>query len=450
MTGPALHLASVAVPAPAAGPRPRTDVRRPMLAGLLAAALLVLGVGGGIALVDISGAVVANGVIAVQGRPQAVQHLDGGIVREIRVRNGAAVAKGDLLLRLDDTNLRATAEIQLNRLREGLARRARLEAERDGRAAIAWQAATLPGLPGVDTLAEQRAVQQRLFEVRRAARGGQVSQRSEKVKQIENQILGIRGLIKAKGEQIASLEGELAGLRDLQKGGYVPATRILSLEREQASLAGQVTEHRSELARLANGIDETRIGLLQNEREFQENLLSELRQVTAETNDLAQQYRATTEQLRRVEIRAPASGVVHEISVATVGGVIAPGATLMQVISAEQGLVVDAGIEPQFIDQLARDQPATVRFPALSRDITPELPARVHTISPTSVVDERSGAAFYRVELRIAADDLARLQAYSVVPGMPVEVFLRTGDRSILSYLLKPLTDQFQRALRER
>ncbi len=446
-----LHLAAPAPqPQPAALP-PRTGLRGPVLGGAVAAAVLVLGLFGSAALVDIAGAVVANGTLAVQGRPKAVQHLDGGIVREIHVRNGSEVKQGDLLVRLDETTLRANAEIQLNRLREGLARRTRLEAERDGKPAIDWNAAAVTGLPEAAPAPLQREVQRKLFAVRRDAQKGQGSQRNEKVKQIQNQIVGTRGQIAAKTEQMQSIEGELTGLRDLQKGGYVPATRILSLEREMAALAGQVAEHRAELGRLANSVDETRIGVLQGEREFQENVLSELRQVSAETSDVAQQYRATMEQLRRVEIRAPESGVVHELNVVTVGGVIAPGAVLMQIVSADSGQVVDAGVEPHFIDQLSRDQPATVRFPAFSRDETPELPARVHTISPTSVVDERTGATFYRVELRLAPDDLARLKSrHAVVPGMPVEVYLRTGDRSVLSFLFKPLRDQLQRAMRER
>ena len=421
-----------------------------MLGGALAAATLVFGLGGSAAFVDVAGAVLATGAVSPQGRPKAVQHLDGGIVREIRVRNGSVVDKGDLLLRLDDTALRSAVEIHRNRLREGLARQARLQTERDGVAAIDWARATLPGLAEVGASADQRSAQQRLFNVRRAARGGQVSQRGEKVKQFQNQIAGTQGLIASKTEQAASIERELLGLRSLQKEGFVPATRILALEREQSALAGQVVEHRAELARIGNGIDETQIGVLQGEREFQENVLAELRQLTSEMADTSQQYRAAREQLSRVEIRAPESGVVHELNIVTVGGVVAPGATLMQLVSSAQGLVIDAGIEPQFIDQVLLGQTAVVRFPAFSRHSTPELTGTVATVSPTSVLDERSGAAFYRVEVQITAAELARLEPRALVPGMPVEVFVQTGERSILSYLVKPLRDQFQRALRER
>jgi len=447
-----VNLAPNPVPAAPAEPaRPRTDASRAVIAGGLLAALLVLGMGGASALVDISGAVVASGYISPLGRPKTVQHLDGGIVREILVRNGSEVRKGDLLIRLDDTELRANADVLRNRLQQGLARHARLEAERDGRAAIDWQNAVPDGLePPLALSPAQRAMQQQTFAVRRSSRGGRVVQLAEKVQQMTQRIAGVRGLMQAKTEQKAMVDSELQSLRDLLADGFVGAARLLPLERERAALVGDLAEQTAELARLEHGIEEARIELRQADLEFQEKLLAELREVGSETQDLLQQYRATQEKLRRIEIRAPAAGRVHELNVVTVGGVIAPGAALMHVVSADQGLVVEASVEPHFIDQVSPGQPATVRFPAFSREDVSELQASVQTISPTSVLDERSGQSFFRVELRIEPAELARLDARAVGPGMPVEVFLRTGDRSVLSYLLKPMTDQFKRALREK
>lgn len=445
----ALNFASTAVPAVPA--QPRTDARRAVIAGGLLAALLVLGLGGASALVDISGAVVASGSISPLGRPKTVQHLDGGIVREILVRNGAEVRKGDLLIRLDDTELRANAEVLRNRLQQGLARHSRLEAERDGRAAIDWQNAVPAGLdPPLVLSPVQRRVQQQTFDVRRSSRSGRVVQLAEKVQQMQQRIAGVRGLVQAKAEQQVLVDRELQSLRDLVAEGFVGVAKLMPLQRDRAALVGDLAEHTAELARLEHSITEARIELNQADLEFQEKLLAELRDVGSETQDLIQQYRATHEKLRRIELRAPETGRVHELNVVTVGGVIAPGATLMQIVSADQGLVVEASVEPHFIDQVTPGQATTVRFPAFSRDDVSELQAHVQTISPTSVLDERSGQSFFRIELRIEASELARIGARAVSPGMPVEVYLRTGDRSVLSYLLKPLTDQFLRAFREK
>jgi len=428
--------------------RPAIALRGAILAGVIASVLMLVGLFGGASIVHIAGAVVASGAISPKGRPQLVQHLDGGIAREIRVRNGSMVGKGDLLIVLDDTQLRAAVEIHRNRLHEGLARHVRLSAERDRLAAIDWKLAA--EFADIEIPAGLRASQQRLFDIRRAARNGQSALSAEKVKQLVNQSQGVQGLLVAKLQQVESLDNELAKLRRLQKEGFIAETRLLGLERERAALAGQVTEHKAELGRLDNGIEEARIALLQSEREFQENVLSELRQVNAEVNDVAQQYRATREQLQRVEIRAPEAGVVHELAVVTVGGVVPARATVMQLVPQDQEFIVDANLDPQFVDQVTQGQSAVVRFPAFSRDTTPELNGSVRNVSPTSVVDERSGAAFYRVEVQISPAEFARLSGRSVVPGMPVEVFVQTGERSLVSYLLKPLTDQFQRALREK
>jgi HlyD family secretion protein len=428
--------------------RPKTAVRPAIAAGCGAALLMVVGFFGGASLLNIAGAVVATGAISPSGRPQSVQHLDGGIVLEIRVRNGMSVTKDELLIRLDDTPLRAAVEIHRNRLHEGLARNARLSAERDRAGAIDWKPAAQFG--DLEVPVALRASQERLFEIRRAARSGQSALSGEKVKQFLNQKQGVQGLLASKLQQAESIDLELAKLRRLQKEGFIAETRLLGLERERAALAGQVTEHRAELGRLENGIEEARIALLQSDREFQESVLSELRQVNAEVNDVAQQYRATLEQLQRVEIRAPAAGVVHELAVVTVGGVVPARATVMQLVPQDQEFIVDANLDPQFVDQVVHGQSAIVRFPAFSRDTTPELNGTVRTVSPTSIVDERTGVAFYRMEVQLPPAEFARLSGRSIVPGMPVEVFVQTGERSLVSYLLKPLTDQFQRALREK
>lgn len=428
---------------------PRTSYRGAMIAGAVAFAALFGGVGGYLAHAEIAGAVVAPGTVALEGRPQSVQHLDGGIVDEILVADGDLVEQGTVLIRLDGTTLAANLAIYENRWREAIARQARLEAERDG-------AARVVALAGPDSVVAtppddaHLAAQISLFEARRAAREGQIAQAREKIDQLANQRRGVEGLVASLADQIASYEDEISGLRALVEKGFASRTRLLALEPERSDLVGALTREQAEIARIDNAKAETEIAILQIEREFQEAVLSELRQVTLEAAELAQQIVATRKQLERIEIKAPVAGVVHELSVNTVGGVVAPGATVMQIISRDDGLEIEASVEPMAIDRVAVDQNAFIRFSAFNARTTPELVGRVARISPNSVVDEATGATFYRVVVRLEAEELARLEDRVLVPGMPADVFITTESRTILSYLLKPVTDHLEQALRER
>ena len=427
----------------------RTSYRGAMIGGLLGFALLFIGGFGWMAFASLSGAVVAEGTVVVRGKPKSVQHLDGGIIEAIAVENGDLVRGGEVLVRLDPTLLTANLEIYRNRLREAAARRARLEAERDGLETIVFDDALLtiydPGRDGNI----HRDGQRRLFEARRTTRIGETEQQREKIARYANQIAGVNGLIAAKREQLALIEQELAGLRTLEEKGLTSRTRVMAQARARADLIGQISEHQAELARIDNSVRETEIAILQIERQFREEVLSELREVSTRVDDLVQQIVATTRKLERVAIRAPIDGIVHELNVHTIGGVVPAGGTLMQIIPVDGGMSVELAVEPQFIDQLYRGQRATVRFPAFNQRTTPEIFAAVTAISPSSVVNTSTGRAFYRVALTIDEDELARLGNLALLPGMPVEAFLQTRQRTVLSYLFKPLSDQFTRALRE-
>lgn len=442
--------ASAPAPAPATPARaPRTGYRGALIAGGIAFAALFGGVGGYLAYAEIAGAVVAPGTVALEGRPKSVQHLDGGVVDAILVDNGDLVEEGAVLIRLDATTLAANLAIYENRWREAIARQARLEAERDG----AGRVTSLADAGSVVAVAPDDphlAAQVSLFEARRAAREGQIAQAREKIEQLANQRRGVEGLVASLADQIASYDDEIAGLSDLVEKGFASRTRLLALERERSDLVGARTREEAELARIDNAKAETEISILQIAREFQEAVLSELRQVSLEASELAQQIVATRKQLERIEIRAPVAGVVHELSANTIGGVVAPGATVMQIISRDDGLEIEASVEPMAIDRVAVDQDAWIRFSAFNARTTPELLGRVSRISPNSVVDEATGATFYRVAVRLEAEELARLEDRSLVPGMPADVFITTESRSILSYLLKPVTDHLEQALRER
>ncbi len=428
--------------------RPKTSVRQAILAGLLGMLALFGGLGGWMAFVDISGAIVANGAVAVHGRPKVIQHLDGGIVAEISVTDGDLVKRGDLLVQLDETMLKANEAIHVRRLEEALAERSRLEAERDGKQEIAWPQDFAKSL-GVSPSAEIKASQSRLLLVRRESRHGQRARLEEKIAQYDNQIIGVKGLQSAKQQQIALIDRELTGLRQLHEQGNTTLNRLLALERQRAELSGQLAEHGSELSRIQNAISEARINILQLEREFLETVLAELRKRDQEINEVVQQLTATRAQLSRVEVRAPVSGRVHQMSIFTIGGVVSPGATILQLVPQNEAIEVEVQVATQFIDEVYVGQPARIRFTAFNQHSTPELVATIATISPSSVVDEKSGGAYYRIWVNLAEGELSRLGNLRLLPGMPAEVFIKTRDRTALNYLVKPLTDQISRAFRE-
>ena len=367
----------------------RTNYRGTILFSLGVFLLLFAGVGSWMVYANIAGAVVATGTVIVKGKPKSIQHLDGGIVREILVESGQLIAKGDVLIRLDDTLIKANYEIYRNRLREALARMARLTAERDGAETIDWDT-EFSAAVDLGDVNQHRLGQQKLFDARRATRLGQKSQLRKKIEQFNNQIEGVEGLLSAKQEQVQFVEKELNGAKILNKKGLTPLNRILALQRQRSDLLGQLAEHNAEIAGIENSIHETEISISQIDREFQEKVLSELREVTAHVSEMVQQILATKEQLGRIDVTAPVSGIVHELNVFTIGGVVPPGGTVMQLIAQNEGVEVEMNVEPQYIDQVAIGREAAVRFPAFNQRTTPEIYGSISLISPSSVVDEKN------------------------------------------------------------
>ena len=426
----------------------RTNFHQTAAVGIFMFVLLFGGVGFWLVYANVAGAVVASGTVIVKGKPKSIQHLDGGLVHAIHVENGQQITKGEVLVQLDDTLLNANFEIYKNRLGEASARKDRLEAERDNRVAMAWTESHITLLDH-GKVKQHRLGQKKLFAARRASRLGQKSQLQEKLKQFRNQTVGVKGLKLAKRDQVHFIEQELRGVEEGFRQGLMPLTRVLTLQRDRADLLGKISEHDAELARIENSIREAEITILQNEREFQENVLSELREVTPQVNELTQQILATQEQIKRIDVKAPVSGIIHELNIFTIGGVVPPGGTIMQVIAQNDGVEIEVNIEPQYIDQIFMAQEAVVRFPAFNQRTTPEIFGRVSHVSPSSVVDEKSGLPFYRIGIEIAEGQKTRLGDKILVPGMPVEAFMKTNDRPVISYLLKPLTDHIYKAFRE-
>lgn len=417
--------------------------------GLLLFMFLFVIVGGWLWLASIAGAVVASGAVGVIGKPKIIQHLDGGVVVEISVDNGDSVEQGDLLIRLDETLLRSNLDIYKNRLREAVSRRDRLVAERDGLRNIVWKEGIFERL-GFEPTQEFRDGQAKLRQARQSTGRGQVSQLDEKIHQFENQIEGLEALKTSKTAQSQMLEGELTNMRTLRAEGYASDNRVLTLERQIEDFTGQIAEHNAEISRVRNSIAETNIQISQVDREFDQSVQTELREVELSIKDMEQQIIATQQQLSRIDIRAPVSGVIHELGIFTIGGVVPPGGVVMQIIPQDQKMEFEVNIEPQFIDQVYPGQDARVMFSAFNTRTTPELNGKISRISPNTIVNEEAGMAFYLVNVIVPEAELARLNGQVLVPGMPVEVFITTESRSPLNYLVKPLTDNFRRAMREQ
>ena len=427
---------------------PNRNYRRPVIVAWLAMILLVGGSTAWAAMFNITGAIIATGSIVVQGKPKSIQHLDGGIVKAIHIDIGDRVDANETLIELDDTTIRANLVIYKTRLRDSIVRAARLKAELAGEDDFnaPTELAELLDLGSLDTaLAQQRE----FMKARRLTREAQKEQLDEKVEQFGNQIDGVEGLIKEKTSQIAMFKEERESIEVLVKQQLASKGRVMSLDRSEADLRGQIAEHTAEVARVHNSISETKLSKIQLERQFREEVIDELDQIETRTDEMRQQLEATQKQLSRINIKSPTAGIVHELSLFTLGGVVQPGQVIMQIIPQTGAHEIELSVPTTDIDQLFIGQDAVIRLPAFNQKDTPELTGKIAVISPSSVVDEQSGFPFYRVIANLEEDQLVRLGDKKLVSGMPVEAFITREERSVLSFLLKPLTDQMSHAFRE-
>lgn len=425
----------------------KTGFKLPARIGIVATLLLLLGLAFWAHYIKISGAVIASGSVVVSGKPKSVQHLDGGIVNEIFVTDGSVVDAGDTLLTLDDTLLRANLDIYNNRLAEADARQARLIAEQSGTAEVSFEK-TNQLLEGFDN-ATYQVGQSEVFAARAALQQGRHEQLTEKIKQFQNQIEGVRGLSGSKQRQLELLQQELENALTLFEKGLTTENQVLTLQRSEADLLGQISEHVSEVSRIGNSIKDTELEILQEKRQFQEQIISELREVGITISELTQQIISTRRQLDRVQIKAPVSGVVHEMQISTLGGVVPPGGVILQIIPNDRDMEFEMRVDPVSVDQVYVSQKASVRFPAFNQKTTPELVGTVVAVSPNTIQDPLTGLYYFRVMVSVSAQDLLLIGDQKLVSGMPVEAFLQMSERSVLSYLTKPLIDQTSSAFRE-
>lgn len=429
------------------------DARRALtlhlVAGVAIVGLLAGGVGGWAATTEIAGAVIAPGALVVDSNVKKVQHPTGGVVGELRVRDGDRVRAGDIVVRLDETVTRANLAIVTKSLDENYARRARLEAERDGRAGIE-PSPDLAARLMLPEVARVVAGEERLFEVRRAAREGQKAQLRERVGQLREQIVGLEEQIQAKKREVELIHRELEGVRDLWRKNLVPIQRVTALERDAARLEGERGSIVSSIAQTRGRIAETELQVIQVDQELRTEVGKELADVRGKVSELVERQVTAEDQLKRIDIRAPQDGVVHQLAAHTVGGVVTGGEPIMVIVPEAEALIVEVKIAPQDIDQVRLEAEATLRFTAFNQRTTPELIGKVMRISADTTQDPRTGATYYTVRIGLPDTEIRRLGTVRLAPGMPVEAFIRTDDRTVLSYLTKPLTDQVLRAFREK
>ena len=397
--------------------------------------------------VNINGAVIASGQAVVRGKPKLVQTIDGGVVADIKVKDGDVVSAGDLLLRLDPTLLQINRDILRERLAAVLAHESRLKAEYLGRDEI--ERVTPPDYIDAESLDSNYVGQNEIFQSRRDVQQGRKEQLDERILQFGNQISGVEGQIESKKNQREFIERELESARKLSSQGLARESQVLELQRAEASLLGELAEHQSDLARIQNSIRDTQLEILQSEREFKEQAVTELRDVTAQHEELMLEIVTIEKKLDRIAFLAPADGVVHEMQAFTVGGVIAPESTILQIVPVSEGVEFELRIDPTAIDQIFVGQTAKVQFPAFDMKTEPVLFGELTGISPSTLSDPATGQTYYRATLGLPEQELARLGEVQLVPGMPVQAFMQTGARSVLSYLVKPMTDQLKLAFRE-
>ena len=427
----------------------RFPVRRPVLLGLVATLILIAGFGLWATTSRIAGAIVAPGLIEVERDRQIVQHPDGGVVDAILVREGEGVVAGQVLLRLDGAALRSELRIVEDQLSELAGRSARLVAERDGAEELRFPQGILDLAASSPEVAAQLDGQSRLFQARNATLADQRTLLARRIDQITAQSNGIAAQSAALTTQLDLIEQELAAQQGLLDKGLAQAGTVLALQREQARLQGQLGELAADRARTEGQITEIEIEIASLATRRREEATTELRQTGPAMLELAERRRALTLRIDQLEIRSPVAGVVLGLQVTTPRAVLRPADPVLYVIPQDRPLVVTARIAPIHIDEVTVGQPAELVFSAFSSRDTPHLQGRVTRVSADALTEAQTGATYYTAELQLDPGEQERLGDRALLPGMPVEVFLQTGRRTPLAYLVKPFTDYFARAFRE-
>jgi len=427
-------------------PEKKFSSHRHLIFGWSLAFLLVFGVGGWSAFAELTGAIMASGTIVVDRNVKKLQHREGGIVAAINVQPGDLVKAGDVLVRLDDTQTKAELDIVRGQMVELTGRKARLEAERDGMDVIAFP----PKFSELGPDAERvKSGEVRLFDEARKSRESQQEQLRSRISQLHQEIKGVTGQRDAKNAELGLISKELAALKTLQTKQLIASSRLYAMEREATRLTGEHGSHVASIARAHGQIAELNLQLIGLDQNVRSESQKELRSIEARLAELAVREIAAIDRLSRMDLKAPQGGIVHELAVHTVGGVVSPAEPVLLIVPGTEALLVEARFSPTDRDQIAIGQAARLRFTAFNQRTTPEVVGVVTHIAADVVNEARSGQSYYNGRVRIDAQALAKLEHVKFVPGMPVEVIIATAKRTALSYFTKPFVDQFNRAFRE-
>ncbi len=427
-------------------PRREFSIRNHVVFASVVISGLAFAIGGWAATASLSGAVIAPGSFVVEKNVKKIQHSYGGIVSEIKVKNGDHVKQGDVLLRLDATQIKSELGVITSQLIELTARSARLIAERDGLTEVTFTPNFL------QRSADARAAsvgEVRLFDENRKMKESQKSQLSLRIGQLKEEIIGLSSQRDAKNGELLLIKKELAQIHILNDKNLTPITRVYAMEREAKRLSGEHGGLTAQIARAHGQISEINVQILAVDENTRVQAQRELRSIDAKLSELSEREVATADKLQRIDLRAPQEGIVHELSVHTVGGIVTAAEQLMLVVPETDNLTIQARVSPTDVDQVIVGGPARLRLTAFNQQTTPELTGRVINVSADVTVDPKSGQSHYIARLEMDDKSKRTLGDLKLIPGMPVEVFISTGDRTALSYLAKPLTDQMNRAFRE-
>ncbi len=427
-----------------------TNLKSPLRWGLM---VLLFGFGGfmlwaGFAPLDAG--VPAEATVQVFGNRKSVQHLEGGVIEELLVREGDRVQEGQVLLRLNPTRALAEQGVVSSQFIIAEATRSRLQAERDDAANVTYRPEFIQRFKEDPRFIEAARAQEQLFQTRREALEGEIAILRENLKGTEQQLDGLIKVQANRKSQIAFINRELAGVRDLAKDGYLPRNRMFELERDAAQLQAALSNDIVEAGRARNQIAELKLRILQRRQDYQKEVQSQLSDLQKEASALEDRLSALDYSVRETNIRAPITGMVQNLSVHTVGGVIGPGTLLMEIVPFDSEYIVEAQVPVQSIDKVYAGLAVDITFPAFNQAKTPNIPGKVLTVSGDRLVDEITKMPYYRAQVEITPEGVEMLSGNQIRPGMPASVTIRTGERTMLNYLLKPFLDRLDKSFKEQ
>lgn len=415
--------------------------------GILVLLFTVVAFGVWAFLAPIDGAAMAPGFIIVKSHKKTVQHLDGGIVSQLLVKDGDMVKEGDLLLVLDGTEDKALLEVARGQFITLAAEVARLEAERDGKAAISFPDALND--PSDIRVNEAKRGEQQVFSARKQAHEGEMSVLKQRVGQLQSKIEGLKGQRVSKQQLVASFSEEAGDLKELLNEGFADKQRLREIERSHSLNTGELSALASEIAAGEIQIGETRLQILQLEKKFQEEVAGKLSESQSKLYDVTQRMMASKDKVSRIDIRAPTAGRVLGMSMYTIGGVVMPGRPILEIVPQQEELVVEAQVSPLDIDRVHVGLVAEVRFTVFKQALTPYVEGKVITLSADRMVDEKSGIPYFQAQVELTEDSLKNMAHLQILPGMPVEVLIKTGERTVFEYLTQPISNAFARSFIE-